>query len=174
MESSRKTFMSIMIGDFIHNYADGIVIGSAFSKCNTALGWSIALVTILHELPQELADAGILVDQLRLGHVWAALSNLLCGTSVLLGCATINASDVDDSVKSYFLAFGAGNFIYLACVEFLGKVFKEKDNVPKMTRCEQLIYFFVGALIILLIVINHAHCEAESEDESGSSDAHNH
>ena len=27
VESSRKTFMSIMIGDFVCNYADGIVIG---------------------------------------------------------------------------------------------------------------------------------------------------
>ena len=122
VESSRKTFMSIMIGDFVCNYADGIVIGSAFSDCTTALGWSIAIVTILHELPQELADAAILVDQLRLGHIWAAVSNLICGAGVMLGAATINASEVNVETKSYFLAFGAGNFIYLASVEFFSKV----------------------------------------------------
>ena len=59
IESSRKTFMSLMIGDFICNYSDGVFIGSAFSQCNPTLGWTIALATILHELPQELADAGI-------------------------------------------------------------------------------------------------------------------
>ncbi len=175
VESSRKTFMSIMIGDFIHNYADGIVIGSAFSDCTTALGWSIATVTILHELPQELADAAILVDLLRLGHVWAALSNLICGAGVMLGAATINAADVNAETKSYFLAFGAGNFIYLACVEFFGKVINTtnvKNDVTVATRFEQMVCFLVGAVIILLIVMDHAHCEA-TDDDSGD-DAHNH
>ena len=174
IESSRKTFMSLMIGDFICNYSDGVIIGSAFSQCNSTLGWTIALATILHELPQELADAGILVDQLRLGHAWAALSNLLCGVAVLLGCATVNASDINEETKAYFLAFGAGNFLYLAAVEFFGKVFKEPKNVSIMTRCEQLLYFFAGALIILLIAMDHAHCEAESSGDSDSSHAHDH
>lgn len=173
IESSRKTFLAIMIGDFIHNYCDGIVIGSAFSQCTTKLGWSIAIVTILHELPQELSDASILVDQLHLGHVWAALSNLICGAGVLLGCATVNAIDVNEETKAYFLAFGAGNFLYLATVEFFGTVIKSKkaNDVPMITRCVRLAFFAVGALIILLIAMDHAHCESESDDES-SSDEH--
>ncbi len=173
VESSRKTFLAIMIGDFIHNYCDGIVIGSAFSQCTTKLGWSIAIVTILHELPQELSDASILVDQIHLGHVWAALSNLICGAGVLLGCATVNAIDVNEETKAYFLAFGAGNFLYLATVEFFGTVIKSKkaNDVPMITRCVRLAFFAVGALIILLIAMDHAHCESESDDES-SSDAH--
>ena len=51
---------AVVIGDFFHNLCDGFFIGAAFKGCGNAFGWSVAAGTILHELPQEVADFVIL------------------------------------------------------------------------------------------------------------------
>ena len=51
---------AVVIGDFFHNLCDGFFIGAAFKGCGTAFGWSVAAGTILHELPQEVADFVVL------------------------------------------------------------------------------------------------------------------
>ena len=51
---------AVLIGDFFHNLCDGFFIGAAFQVCGNAFGWSIATGTILHELPQEIADFVVL------------------------------------------------------------------------------------------------------------------
>ena len=51
---------AVLIGDFFHNLCDGFFIGAAFQVCGNAFGWSVATGTILHELPQEIADFVVL------------------------------------------------------------------------------------------------------------------
>eukprot|EP00438_Fugacium_kawagutii_P019873 Skav226846 [mRNA] locus=scaffold455:42478:42786:+ [translate_table: standard] len=54
---------AVVIGDFFHNLCDGFFIGAAFKGCGNAFGWSVVLGTILHELPQEVADFVILTGK---------------------------------------------------------------------------------------------------------------
>ena len=49
-----------MLGDTIHNFIDGVLIGSSYLVSPT-LGVSTNAAVVLHELPQELGDFGILV-----------------------------------------------------------------------------------------------------------------
>lgn len=172
---ARKTAMTIFIGDFICNYCDGLVVASAFNSCDSTLGWSIATVTVLHELPQELADYAILVDQLKLGFISAALNNLASGFGVLLGAFTIMGTNVGAEAQAYLLAFGAGNFVYLGAVEFFSLA--KSKNTGIWDKCEKLLFFMVGVAIIALIARDHAHCDASHSDTATtttSSDGHNH
>jgi zinc transporter ZupT len=43
----------IVIGDAIHNFADGLAIGAAFSK-DLTVGMSTSIAVFFHELPHEL------------------------------------------------------------------------------------------------------------------------
>eukprot|EP00438_Fugacium_kawagutii_P001823 Skav203526 [mRNA] locus=scaffold687:329783:330361:- [translate_table: standard] len=54
---------AVVIGDFFHNLCDGFFIGAAFKGCGNGFGWSVVLGTILHELPQEVADFVILTGK---------------------------------------------------------------------------------------------------------------
>jgi zinc and cadmium transporter len=50
----------ILIGDAFHNAIDGVVIAASFLT-STEMGVFVTLSVILHEIPQELGDFGILI-----------------------------------------------------------------------------------------------------------------
>lgn len=43
----------VLVGDGIHNLADGLAIGAAFTQ-NLLLGWTTMVAVTCHELPHEL------------------------------------------------------------------------------------------------------------------------
>ncbi len=49
-----------LIGDTAHNFLDGLIIAASF-VADTNLGIITTLAVILHEVPQELGDYGVLV-----------------------------------------------------------------------------------------------------------------
>ena len=53
---------NIIIGDFVHNFADGVAIGAAFLGCSSTVGWIVTGSIVIHEVPQELADFLALVN----------------------------------------------------------------------------------------------------------------
>lgn len=48
----RETALTIVVGDGVHNFVDGIMIAAAFLT-DPALGWATAIAVIAHEIPQE-------------------------------------------------------------------------------------------------------------------------
>ena len=75
----------LLIGDAVHNIADGIVIATAF-LVNPAVGIATTVGIALHEIPQEIAEFGVL---LRAGYSrsQAALYNFLSASAVIFGTA---------------------------------------------------------------------------------------
>lgn len=53
---------TVIVGDLVHNFADGITIGAAFLSCSSTVGWTVTASAVLHELPHELADFMALIN----------------------------------------------------------------------------------------------------------------
>ena len=51
----------ILVGDGIHNFADGVMIAAAFIA-DPALGWLTTAAIAAHEIPQEIGDFIILIN----------------------------------------------------------------------------------------------------------------
>ena len=55
-----RNIYSILIGDGVHNFIDGILIAVAFLT-DPALGITVSIGVIAHEIPQEIADFGLMM-----------------------------------------------------------------------------------------------------------------
>ena len=51
---------AVVIGDFFHNLCDASSLAQPSKVVELPFGWSVAAGTILHELPQEVADFVVL------------------------------------------------------------------------------------------------------------------
>eukprot|EP00931_Biecheleriopsis_adriatica_P015213 TRINITY_DN1175_c0_g1_i5.p1 TRINITY_DN1175_c0_g1~~TRINITY_DN1175_c0_g1_i5.p1 ORF type:complete len:619 (+),score=136.90 TRINITY_DN1175_c0_g1_i5:74-1930(+) len=148
---------AVIVGDFFHNLCDGFFTGAAFKGCGEAFGWGVAAATILHELPQELADFAVLTGPEVAMNKFVALGiNFVSGLSVLLGAIIILYSDVSDADVGLLLAFGGGVYIHVGAVDCMPKMYNPKFSLLERLSCFGC--FILGAVLIGLILIGHEHC----------------
>jgi zinc and cadmium transporter len=109
----------IVAGDSVHNLVDGAAIAAAF-LADPGLGLLTAVAVAAHELPQELADVGVLLS-LGLAARRVLLVNALSALTAVVGAALVLA--LGDLVRPYLpalLALLCGGFLYLVWVLLRG------------------------------------------------------
>jgi zinc and cadmium transporter len=108
-----------ILGDAIHNFIDGILIGASYLVSPT-LGLSTTLAVLLHEIPQELGDFGILVHS-GLSVRKAVLVNLGSASIAILGTALalLLGSVAHESIAGILIPVTAGGFVYLAAADLI-------------------------------------------------------
>ncbi|MFH1456992.1 MAG: ZIP family metal transporter [Patescibacteria group bacterium] len=143
--SHKHLILFNLFGDGLHNFVDGVLIASTF-MVDVRLGILTTLAVILHEIPQELADVGILIYA-GLGRSKVLIYNFISALTAVLGALLAYFFAVKFSqVLPYFLAVVAGNFIYLALSDLVPIIHhEEKSRVLK-----QVAWFLLGAIFIYL------------------------
>lgn len=142
----------VVIGDTLHNFLDGVVIGIAY-VANPALGLTTAAAIAAHEIPQEIGDFAVLLDQgwskLRIIMV-NVVSAALALVGVLVG---YGAAASFESVLPYLLASVAGIFAYIG----LSDLIPEIHHRSKHEIFFRVILAFVTGLALVgyLIYITH-------------------
>lgn len=102
-----------LFSDGVHNFTDGMALGSAFLLYGSVGGWSRTLFLLAHELPQEIGDFGILVRS-GFGVFKALFFNFLSALVALAGTALALLWGQDPGQSSLIEGFTAGGFIYIA------------------------------------------------------------
>ncbi|KAK1412095.1 hypothetical protein QVD17_33078 [Tagetes erecta] len=102
-----------LISDGVHNFTDGMALGSAFLLYGSVGGWSRTLFLLAHELPQEIGDFGILVRS-GFSVSKALFFNFLSALVALAGTALALSLGQDPGQSSMIEGFTAGGFIYIA------------------------------------------------------------
>lgn len=136
----------VVVGDTIHNFLDGLVIGASF-LVDPALAMLVAFSTFLHETPHEIADFGILVSK-GYSSKKAFLLNFFSAMATFPGAffAYFYAERIEGGV-GILLALAAGFFLYVAATDFL----PESAHSPRKLVGVQAFYLIVGILAIVLI-----------------------
>jgi zinc and cadmium transporter len=108
----------ILIGDAFHNFVDGVVIAAAFLN-SIPLGITAAFAVIAHEVPQEVGDFAILLDN-GYSRSRALLLNGLSSSTTLPGAvlAYFWLGEAREAVP-YILAISAASFIYIAAADLI-------------------------------------------------------
>jgi zinc and cadmium transporter len=115
-----------LVGDGFHNFIDGMVITAGFLT-SYKLGLVTTLAIVLHEIPQELGDFGVLVFG-GFSKRKALFCNFISGLTAMLGA--VIAYFVSDFVLGFsrvLLPLTAGGFIYIATSDLIPQIHKESD-----------------------------------------------
>ena len=128
----RASAKLVIIGDSVHNFLDGVAIAASFLVSPT-LGIATTIAIIIHEIPQEFGDIGILVHA-GYSKGKALFFNLISGLFAILGgLVGFYYLNRFESFIPYVLALTAGGFVYIAAADLLPEVHAESDTRAKIS-----------------------------------------
>ena len=137
-----------LVGEGVHNFIDGIIIATSY-LISIPVGIATTIAVILHEIPQEISDFGVLVYG-GYTRTKALLANFLISLTALLGAIiTILIGTRTENILIFLIPFAAGNFIYIAGSDLIPELHKETKLKVSLA---QLILFILGILVMLLLV----------------------
>lgn len=114
----KKTGMLVLIGDAVHNCADGIAIGTA-CVASPGLGLVTTLAVLGHEVPQELSDFTILISS-GFSRAKAFLWNTLSGLGTLVGVVgAYGWLAYAEPIVPYALSIAAASFLYIGLADMV-------------------------------------------------------
>jgi zinc transporter ZupT len=148
---------SLVLGDLLHLFCDGIFIGTAFLACGRTFAYTMVVSTIYHELCHQLSDFALMVHNCHLSILQAMIWNFLSGTSVMIGGVLALSINFSSRAIGIILAASAGLFIQIAACECIPRFQKHRQISSDMILFS--ISFLVGAVPIGLVLLNHNHCE---------------
>src|SRR3989337_1824166 len=140
-----STFL-VLIGDGVHNFVDGITSAVSF-LASIPLGITTTIAVAAHEIPQEIADMGVLLAN-GLSKTKALFFNVLSAATALLGA--IIAFTIAGQIEKYlylFLAIAAGHFIYIAASDLIPELHEKSRGKRDFGS---ILIFVLGILTIYL------------------------
>jgi zinc and cadmium transporter len=155
-EQAGRGGWSVLLGDSIHNFCDGVIVAAAFLT-DVHLGVVTALAIIAHEIPQEVGDFIVLLNA-GLSRTRALVYNALSGLAAVLG-GVLGYFIVGDweALFPYLLVVAASSFVYVAVADLMPQL---QRRLPWRETASQLAWIAAGVVIVLLAMQGlhgHAH-----------------
>ena len=116
----------VLISDGIHNFIDGILIGASY-LVSIEVGIATTLAVILHEIPHEFSDFGLLIHAgFTKGR--ALLMNFFSALTAILGTVVaFSLGGAQNTLIPILVAFGAGSFLYIAGSDLVPELHKTSN-----------------------------------------------
>lgn len=135
-----------LIGDSVHNFIDGALIAASF-QISTFVGLTTAIAVILHEIPQEIGDFGIMLHH-QVSAKKAVFYNFVTSLTSFLGVFLISFLKYDFS--PYLIPVTAGGFIYLAATDLIPEL--HRHDVKINQSIIQLVFILLGITLMSLLL----------------------
>lgn len=138
------TGYTLLLGDTIHNFIDGVLIASAF-LVNPALGIATTLGVALHEIPQEISDFAVLLHS-GFSPVRALWTNFFSAfAAVAGGVIGYFALNSLTSITPIVLGIGTGGLLYISLVDLFSEV---KSGRGLFGRLLRILAVSIGLLLM--------------------------
>lgn len=140
-----------LTGETLHNFIDGILIAASYSV-SIPIGIATTVAVILHEIPQEIGDFGVLVYA-GFPVRRALLYNFLVAlTSVLGAVIVLLLGDVVSGLSTFILPVTAGGFIYMALSDLIPEIHQHCE-VPSVLAGHFLAILLGTGLMVALVLV---------------------
>jgi len=152
-EQAGRGGWSVLVGDSIHNFCDGVIIAAAF-LADTRLGVVTALAVIAHEIPQEVGDYVVLLNagfSRRKALAFNALSGLAAVLGGVLGYFIVGPWE---DLFPYLLVVAASSFIYVAVADLLPQL---QRRLPVRDTLAQIAWISTGLGLAFVMQLLHQH-----------------
>ena len=139
---------SVLVGDGIHNFCDGVIIAAAF-LADTRLGVVTSLAIIAHEIPQEVGDYIVLLNagfSRRKALLCNAASGLAAVVGGVLGYFIVGPWQ---TLFPYLLVVASSSFVYVAVADLIPQL---QQPMPLKDTAAQLAWLGVGMAFIAVVV----------------------
>lgn len=142
--SMLKTGIIVSIGLAIHNFPEGLAIGSGF-EASIRLGLSLAIAICLHDIPEGISMAIPMKNGgIKKGKViyYVVLSGVTTGIGALCGYLI---GTISQTIIAMCLGFAAGAMLYIVS----GELVPESNRLYKgrMTAIGNILGFIVGIIV---------------------------
>lgn len=152
-----------LLGDFVHNILDGMLIAAAWLGGGPELGIATTIAVLLHEIPQEFGDFGVLLHA-GFSPKKALLLNFGTACSAFLGALIVLLMPKQFHLEEMLVPVAAGGFLYIACADLIPELRKRSGG-------QLVLAGFALAAGLLLMVLVH---EIVPHDHGGHGHGHSH
>ncbi len=137
-----------LVGDGVHNFVDGIIIGVSYIV-SIPVGLATTLAVFLHEIPQEIGDFSVLLHG-GFSRGRALFMNFLLALTAVLGVLIVFfLRYIVEGTLPLLTAFAAGTFLYIAGSDLIPELHKETGLGKTFI---QLVFFVLGIAIMYLLL----------------------
>lgn len=148
-EHTHPFAMLNLLGDTVHNFIDGLIIAGSY-LADISLGIATTIAVILHEIPQEIGDFGVLLHG-GFSRKKALAANFLTALAAVGGVlVTLLLSTYFRNPSPFLLPFAAGSFIYIAGTDLIPELHKE---VGIRKSFLQLVSFICGIAVMVALLL---------------------
>ena len=140
-------FMNLL-GDGVHNFIDGLIIGASF-LIGMPVGIATTIAVILHEIPQEIGDFGVLVYG-GFSKKTALFLNFATSLTAFLGVFLGIFLGSLPQINLFLIPFAAGGFVYIAGSDLIPQLHKERKPLKSFF---QLLSLTGGIFIMVLLLL---------------------
>jgi len=163
---------TVLTGDSVHCFGDGILIASAFIA-DLRLGVVAALAVLAHEVPHHIGDLVVLRQtspNSRAALVKVSLAGTVTALGGLVGWWLVERLH---GLLPYFLVLASSSFVYVALADLIPQLQK---RLSARQTAQQVLWLAVGIALVTLVswFAHGGHDHAHDEDHDAVHEGHDH
>ena len=142
--------MMNLVGDAVHNFIDGLIIGISYIV-SVPVGIATTVAVVLHEIPQEIADFGVLLHG-GFSKKKALFFNFLSSLTAVVGAVlALVLGTRMEGVADILVPMAAGGFIYIAGADLIPELHKEVEWKKSIVQILVIVLGFAVMASLLLV-----------------------
>jgi zinc and cadmium transporter len=138
-----------LVGDSLHNFIDGLIIAGSY-MANIPAGIATTFAVVLHEIPQEIGDFGVLIHG-GFSKTKAIFLNFITALVAVLGAiVALLLGNIISNLQQILVPLAIGGFLYIAGSDLIPELHKE---TKVWISVGQILAFILGILIMMALLL---------------------